>query len=182
MFHLNTEQLIDYWRARRGADPVPRRTSIELAHLVNLAPQIFMLGREAAGQYHFRLAGGFVAELHDRDLRQADFLRLWRPEDRAALPMALEAVRRRGEPMVVDCDGHAQDDLAMRMEITLAPLIGPNGEPDRFIGLYQPTSPVAALQDQAVLGLSVRAIATPGAVGAALPRVRLATVQGTRIA
>ncbi len=182
MFHLNTEQLIDYWRARRGADPVPRRAAIELAHLVNLAPQIFMLGREAAGQYHFRLVGGFVAELHGRDLRQVDFLRLWRPGDRPALQMALEAVRRRGEPMVVDCDAHAEADLAMRMEITLAPLIGPNGEPDRFIGLHQPISPVATLNDHPVHGLSVRDIATPGAVGAALPRMRLATVQGTRIA
>ena len=55
MFHLNTEQLIDYWRERRGAAPVARRSAIDPTHVLNLMPQLFMLGREGPGQYQFRL-------------------------------------------------------------------------------------------------------------------------------
>jgi len=181
MFHLSTEQLIDYWRARRGADPIPRRASIDPAHVLNLLPQVFMLGRAAPGQYQFRLVGGFVADLHGRDLRKESFLGLWASEDRTALQMALEAIRRRGEPLVADCDARVQAGPSVRMEITLAPLLGSNGEADRFIGLYQPTTPVAALQGRAAASLSVRALTTPGAT-TALPRLRLAAVRGAQIA
>ena len=181
MFHLNTEQLIDYWRDRRGADAIPYRSSIDPTHLRNLLPQVFMLGREAPGQYQFRLVGGFVGELHGRDLRETEFMRLWRGEDRTQLQMAIEAIRRRGEPLVVECEAHTHMDPAMRMQITLAPLIGPSGQPDRFIGLYQPTSPVAELRDHVVLSLSVNTMCTPGAV-ATLPRLRLAAAHGRQTA
>jgi hypothetical protein len=182
MFHLNTEQLIVYWRERRGADPIPRRTSIDPAHLRQMLTQVFMLERQAPGRYRFRLAGGLVADLHDRDLRQADFLDLWRLNDRTSLQMALEAVRRRGEPLVVTGTAHTRTGPAMQVEITLAPLLGPSGDADRFIGLYQPTSPVAELKGHTVAGLSVREMTTPDSDSEALPRLRLAAMHGARIA
>jgi hypothetical protein len=182
MFHLNTEQLIDYWRARRGADPVPRRSSIDPTHVLNLLPQLFMLGRLGPGQYQFRLAGDFVGELHGRALRQQDFLHLWQAEDRTSLQMALEAVRRRGEPLVVTCHAQAQAVPAMRMEIALTPVSGSNGEVNRFLGLYQPTSPVAKLMGQPVTSLSIRAINTPDSAEDGFPRLRLAAMSGKRIA
>jgi hypothetical protein len=180
MFHLNTEQLIDYWRDRRGEALIPSRSSIDPAHVLNLLPQVFMLGRSGPGQYQFRLVGDFITDLHGRDLRQYNFLKLWRSEDRTPLQMALEAVRRRGEPLVLDCGAHPEAGPAMRMEIALAPLVAANGEADRFIGLYQPITPVAALMGRPAIGLSVRAISTPGSE--ALPRLRLASVRGRQIA
>ena len=182
MFHLNTEQLIDYWRARRGGAAVPNRAAINPTEFSNLLPQIVILGRADVGQYHFRLVGGFIADLHGRDLRQDNMMRLWRSEDRTQLQLAIEAARRRGEPLVVDCDAHPQSGPAMRMEVTLAPLIGPSGEIDRLIGLYQPLSPVSGLMGRAALSLSVRAITTPGAAHEAFPPLRLAAVGGQRIA
>jgi hypothetical protein len=180
MFHLNTEQLIDYWREQRGADAIPFRSSIDPARLVKLLPHVFMLGREAPGRYRFRLVGGFIGELHGRDLRHQGFLDLWRSEDRTPLQLAIEAIRRIGEPLVLECDARAFTGETMRAEITVAPLIGPSGEVDRFIGLYQPASPVAELKDHPVFSLTLRGMNTHG--DQALPRLLLATVGGRRIA
>jgi hypothetical protein len=182
MFHLNTEQLIEYWRTQRGAEPMPRRSAIDPTHVLNLLPQLFMLGREGPGLYRFRLAGEFLADLHGCRLRGADFMALWRPDDRISLQMALEAVRRRGEPLVAVSKARTQDGASMGLEIALAPVTGADGEPDRFIGLYQPTSPVLALKDQAVSGLAIRSIETPDSDEAAFPRLRLAAMHGARIA
>jgi len=182
MFHLNTEQLIDYWRTQRGDDPAPRRASIDPTHILKLLPQLFMLGRQGPGQYQFRLTGDFISDLHGRNLRGDDFLRLWRLEHRTSLQMALEAVRRRCEPIVITCDAHAQTGEAVRMELALAPIARADGEITRFLGLYQPVTPVAALDGRAALSLSVRAIATPDGSAEAFPRLRLAAVHGARVA
>ena len=182
MFHLNTEQLIDYWRAQRGAEAMPRRSSIDPAHMLSVLPRVFMLGRRGPGLYQVRLAGGFVEDLHGRNLRGEDFLHLWRHEHRTSLQMALEAVRRRGEPVVVTCEARPQSGAPMSMEVALAPLVASNGEVNRFLGLYQPVSPVAALQGQPVICLSIREIDTPDSGAEAFPRLRLAAMHGKRIA
>jgi len=144
-------------------------------------PRLFMLGRLGPGQYQFRLLGDFVTDLHGRDLRGADFLRLWAADDRTSLQMALEAVRRRAEPLVVTCHAHANSRRRMRMEMAMAPLSGSGGEVDRFLGLYQPTSPVADLMGDAALTLSIHAIATPDTAADAFPRLRLAATRGTLV-
>jgi hypothetical protein len=182
MFHSNTEQLISYWRARRGAGAAPARAGVNPADFANLAPQVFMLGRQAPGRFHFRLVGGFIADLHGRDLREAELLPLFEADDRTALQLALEALRRRPQPMVVDCEARTGAGQILRLEIMIAPLIGPDGVVDRFFGLYQPTSPVAALMGQRVHGLTVRTINIADPAAAALPRLRLASVEGRRIA
>ncbi|MDR3507670.1 MAG: PAS domain-containing protein [Caulobacteraceae bacterium] len=184
MFHSNTEQLIDYWQRRRIGPMAPARASIDPADFTRFLPQIFILGRRGFGDYGFRLVGGYVADLHGRDLRDENILNLWEPEDRAPLQMALETIRRRAEPLVISCDAWPEFGLAMRLEMMLAPLTGMSGDVDRMLGLYQPTVPSTVLMGQAAKTLSIRQILTGGGVGEAeeLPRLRLAAVNGRRIA
>lgn len=182
MFHSNTEQLIDYWRTRDREGSAPTRASINPADLTRLLPQIFMAGRQQAGQYRLRLVGGFVAELHGCDLREQDMLRLWETPNREPLQLALEVARRRSEPLVVECDAPADHGAAMSMEVVMAPLVGPSGEVDRLIGLYQPTSPVAALRGRSVRFLSARAIRTAAQGGVRFTGPRLAALDGRQIA
>jgi hypothetical protein len=160
---------------------MPRRSAIDPGHVLNLLPQLIMLGREAPGRYRFRLAGDFVAELHGSAMRGADFMALWRADDRISLQMALEAARRRAEPLVVTALASTPDGATMSLEIALAPLSGADGQPDRFFGLYQPTSPVVALKDSVVTSLAVQAIATPDSAEEAFPRLRLAAMHGSRV-
>jgi len=64
----------------------------------------------------------------------------------------------------------------------VAPLSGPKGFVDRLIGLYQPTTPVALLMGQAIESLSIRNITAAGSAGASFPRLKLAAMNGRRIA
>ena len=100
MFHSNTQQMIDYWRSKSGVSGLPVRADIDPTEFAKLAPQVFMLGREASGNYPVRLAGGLVSELHQRDLRGRNFLTLLDPLGRREVQTALEAGRRRPEPVV----------------------------------------------------------------------------------
>jgi hypothetical protein len=182
MLHSNTEQLIDYWRVVKGAAAVAMRSSINPTEFAHFLPQIFMLGRKGSGQYHFRLAGGFVADLHGRDLRDEDLMRLWSPEDRTQLQLALELARRKPDPVVVTAQAHTEQGAVLDLEILYLPLSAPTGEVDRVMGFYQPTSPVGMLMGQPVKVLSVTSIQTVGVQGATLPHLRLAAVDGRRIA
>ena len=141
-----------------------------------------MLGRKGSGQYHFRLAGGFIADLHGRDLKDEDLTRLWSPEDRTQLQLSLELARRKPDPVVATAQARTELGAVLELEILFMPLAAPSGEVDRVMGFYQPTSPVAALVGQPISVLSVTSIRTIGAQGAMPPHLRLAAVDGRRIA
>jgi hypothetical protein len=181
MFHPNTDLLIDYWREQKGSCRAPTRAAINPADLGSLLPQVFMLGRLRPGEYTFRLAGGLVEDLHGGQLGGAEPIRLWAPAYRASLQLALEAVRRRPEPLVIAAEGRTRSGKAVALEIALAPLIGPEGEIDRLIGVYQPTTAVAALMGQPIEILVIRNITAAGSAGA-FPRLKLAAMNGRQIA
>ncbi len=182
MFHSNTELLIDYWRERKGLDRAPARARINPADFASLLPQIFILGRLRPGQYGFRLVGGLVDDLHGGHLGATDPLKLWAPAYRASLQLALDAVCRQPEPLVIAAEGRARAGQTLGLEITLAPLTGPKGDIDRLIGLYQPTTPAAALMGQAIGTLVIRNITAAGSAGAVFPRLKLAAMNGRQIA
>lgn len=181
MVHPNTERLTEYWRAHRVGEAAPRRADIDPMDFHNILPQVLIVGRSAQGTFPFRLAGGFVADLHRADLRGRCLLELWRPSDRWQLKSALEFARGRPEPVVVNADILAVGVSSVSMEVLLAPLSGPSGEIDRFIGLYQPTSPVSRLMGQPATALAIGGIARSDGDEAA-PSLRLAAVDGRRIA
>lgn len=180
MAHPNTERLIDYWRARRGPRAAPTRAAIDPADFAELMAQVFIAGRMGLGQYPLRLAGGFVADLHGRDLRQENLVSLWGRDDRARLITALEIARRRAEPFVVEAEAETREGDTLGVEILFAPLIGPSGETDRVIGLYQPLSLTGRLRGRAIERLTIRHMAP--AEGPNVPRLRLATLDGRQIA
>lgn len=181
MFHPSTERLIDYWRDRKGDTALPRRSDINPGDFLELLPQVFVVGREG-GRLPFRLAGGFVSELHARDLRGHDALSLWALAHRLELKSALDVARKRRTPMVVIADIRAHGVPSVGMEVLFAPLRGANGETDRFLGLYQPVAMMARLMGRPASELAVREIKPLGDDNRDLPRLRLATLDGRRIA
>jgi hypothetical protein len=182
MFHSNTELLIDYWCERKGLLRAPTRASINPVDFASLLPQVFILGRLRPGQYGFRLAGGLVDDLHGGHLGGADPIKLWAPAYRASLQLALEAVCRQPEPLVIATEGRASSGQAIKLEIVMAPLTGPKGQVDRLIGLYQPTTPTVALMGQPIESLTIRNITAAGQAGVAFPRLKLAAMNGRQIA
>lgn len=178
MSHSNTEFLIDYWQNRSFAGKPATRAAIDPADFPTLLPQIFILGRHAAGLYGFRLSGGLLRDLHGRDLRGADFSELWTLESRLPMQTALERARRSGEPLRLKAraiaGGHAAD-----LEITLMPLSNEAGVIERMLGLYQPVTPLARLR-----GLSIEKLLLLDEGAESRPErgyIRLAAVGGQRV-
>lgn len=181
VFHSNTEMLIDYWRGLTFGAQAPRRADVDPAHFAPLAPQTLVLGRTTSGHYPVRLAGGLVRDLFDRDLRGVNALSLWLGRDHTALRIALEGARRRPEPLVVNSMALA-DSAMIEMEVLLAPLSGGPTGPDRYLVLLQPLSPLARLRDTPVRQLAVACIRSAGPANEPAPRIKLAAVNGRRIA
>ena len=181
VFHSNTERLIDYWRSRGGEGGLPTRMAVNPADFSDIMSQVFILGRVATGIYPVRLAGGFVAELHQRDLRQQNALTLFRERDRLDLKAALEAGRRRPEPVVATVDV-LTDGPVLPMEILFAPLAAAPGSPERYLGLYQPLGMVARLRGLPARELALRDVVCLSPENVESPRLRLATLDGRRIA
>lgn len=180
MFHSNTERLIEYWRARKIGAANPLRSAIDPTELSSLLPQVFVLGRLSPGRCVFRLAGGLLVDLHQRDLRQQDWLSLWDVGERMRVATALETSRRRSEPIVITSVGVTVSGRKASFEITLAPLRGAVGQPDRYIGLYQPVTPLAGLLSESIITFTVTAISA--AAEAVEPYLKLAAIDGRRVA
>lgn len=179
MFHAGTQLMIDYWTARARDGLAPSRASVDPADFRPLMAQTFMLGREGRGDYRLRLAGGFVRELHRRDLRGADGLALWAAHDRPRLESVLEDIRARPEPLVVMAEA-LTDGPSLSLEVLFAPLAAHDGGPERYLGLYQPLGMIGRLQGRAALELSVRAVRRTGEARALAAPIRLATAEGRR--
>ena len=186
MFKPNTERLLDYWRARRGGRPAPRRVEIDVADFPSLAPQVFIAEAQPGGDVRFRLAGERVAALSGRPLQGESVLSLWAAEHRGRLSRLLTSALATPEPLVVlasapPADASAADARAdgveLRFEWMFAPLAGPYGALDRFLGLCQPepgpSARAGALRIVAVNGVADAARRAP---------LRLAALDGRRIA
>ncbi len=177
MVHPNTERLTEYWQARQQGGEAPWRTDVDPMDFHDLLPQVLIVGRAADGTYPFRLAGGFVSDLHRSDLRGRCLLEMWRPGDRWQLKSALEFARGRPEPLIVSADILADGTPSVALELLLAPLRGQDGDVDRFIGLYQPTGQVSRLLGRPARTLAIAGISRSNG-GEAAPSLRLASVNG----
>jgi hypothetical protein len=182
MSHTNTKRMIDYWEARRGDALAPARTSIDPAEFSDVITQTFIIGRERAGIYPFRLAGGLLEDLHRRTLLGCDFMGLWSGGDRSKVQAAIESALNRGDALVATALGRSLTGQEAKLEIILAPLADSAGRVDRLLGLYQPVSPLFKLQNQPIERLFLQSIAFAD-TGLEIPSpLRIAAVDGRRIA
>jgi hypothetical protein len=180
MSDSSTQILIDYWQARRQGEAAPARTSIDPMDFPRLLPQVFMLGRRAPGEYAFRLAGGFVGDLHGRDLRGSDFTNLWAQNARLPIKTALEFARHSAQPVRIAADVQASVHT-LPMDIVLLPLTNVDGVVDRFLGLYQPNAPLARLRGLPADRLAIVTLGEQTAQDPEQPRIRLVSVAGERV-
>jgi hypothetical protein len=182
MSHSNTVRMIEYWSTLKGEEVAPPRASLNPADFSDILTQSFMIGRARPGEYQFRLAGALLEDLHRRPLRGSDFSALWTVGDRSKLQTAVEAALRRGEALLIETLGRSLQGREAKLEIMLAPFRGPLGKVDRLLGLYQPVSPLFLLQNQPIERLFLQEIAFASAGETVAAPVRIAAVDGRRIA
>jgi hypothetical protein len=174
--------MIDYWAAHKGEFVAPARADIDPADFPDIITQVFMIGRERSGVYPIRLAGALMEDLHRRPLRNTDFMDLWTIGDRSRLQAAIEPAVLRGQALRAEALGRSLQGEEARLQIMMAPLTNGSGQIDRLLGFYQPISPLFRLQGQPIERLFLQDIAF-AETGMATPApLRIAAVDGRRLA
>ena len=120
-----------------------------------------------------------VAGVGDRHRRHPGVLR--QTGERLDLKGALEAGRRRPEPVLVRAEVKTAGP-SLPLEVLFLPLAAAPGSPERFLGLYQPLGMVARLQGLPALEIAVEKVINMGPANQESPRLRLAALDGRRIA
>ncbi len=179
MFHPDTQFLIDHWMSlSRGPGSragIPARAAVEPDALGLRLPRAFVAHRQGEDAI-IRLAGSWIEGFHGEALKDHALLPLWRAASRPLVSTAIGQAVREGRPVViVALAGHT----GAHLEITLAPLRGPSGRPDRLLGLYSPAATLTLAADEPRL-LTARVSIGVGAPARA--PLSLAAVGGRRIA
>ena len=175
MFHPGTQSLIDRWTALPRAGGVPLRSDLEPMAFGPRVPQLFSADRTPQGAT-FRLAGVWIETFHGRPMRGVPWLTLWEAESRPLVASAIVQTVREARPVVMVAEAAALRGL---LEIVLAPLRGPDGQPDRLLGLYQPLVQHAGRREA---GGPLTARLSIGVGVSARPALTLAALDGRRIA
>lgn len=139
MFQPDTQFFIDRWveLARKAGvrGGLPDRTALMPEVFGSRLPRTFLLdggGTDA----RFRLCGSWLEALQDRALGGARFLDIWCAASPALVVPALGQAVREARPIVIVAHG----PQATPVEVTVAPLRGPEGLPGMFLGLIAPGS------------------------------------------
>ncbi|WP_421791213.1 PAS domain-containing protein [Hyphobacterium sp.] len=138
MMHAHARTLMSYWDSRRRDDAVPARADIAASDLRDLLGNLFMLQRHDASHHVFRLAGTKLCELHQRELRDQNFLSFWRGYDREQVRLLLESVLANAAPGGAHLTAHSLNGDKLEVELVVTPIASASGKVDRLLGLYQP--------------------------------------------
>lgn len=175
MFHSGAQRLIEVWRALPDAGRIPARAALDPALFGAVLPQVFLLA-EADGEIRFVLAGEQAERLFGPTARGRPWSRPWSPSSRALAISIPARARREARPVVLLAERGASDRTA---EIAIAPLRGPGGGVDRWVGLAQETGARAAGSADESAPLRLRRVVDAGPPH---PALSLAAVDGRRIA
>ncbi|WP_339915543.1 PAS domain-containing protein [uncultured Brevundimonas sp.] len=175
MFHSDTQTLIDHWTLLAEGTAIPARAAFDPTRLGLLLPRTFMAARHE-GDAVFRLAGGWIERFHGRPLGNTGWLPLWNADSRALVAESIARTFREARPVIIVAEA---GDVEAPLEIVLAPLRGPDGVPDRLLGLYVPAT-AEGRELVEVESLKARVAVGVGEVRRA--PLSLAAVDGRRIA
>ena len=179
MFHPDTQFLIDHWtslsRRPESRGGIPPRAVVEPDALGLRLPRALVAHRKGEDAV-IRLAGSWIEGFHGEALKDHSLLALWRAASRPLVSTALSQAVREGRPVVIVALAGA---VAAQIEVTLLPLRGPSGRPDRLLGLYAPSATLTLAADEPRL-LTARVCIGVGEPARA--PLSLAAVGGRRIA
>lgn len=148
MRHRNTELLLGYWMKLRGARRVPARAEIDPRAIKRLLPDLFILDRSSRNQYPFRLAGTRICWLYGKELRETNFLSLWRGSSERQARETLEQCLRTASPATMYVIGETLDHRTLRAEIMFLPIADSRGNVTRLLGAFTPLDPVMTLGER----------------------------------
>ena len=128
-----TQLLYQYWNDLRGSRLAPTRFEIEPTRLASVLSETFILERNAADSFTFRLAGTRVCEQFGRELRGENFIE-FAIDDLGGIVKGLEAVTTLGAVLHAEIEATTSDGRVAVFEAIVLPLIHPTDEVTRYLG------------------------------------------------
>lgn len=134
--HPNTQALLDAWRRLSlGATATVGGPTTE--DYPDLVGRLFVLNHVGDRDYCLRRVGYAMERLFGRQLVEHNFLSLWSEPDRRLVAAALVAAAADRGPAIIRARGETLTGRRVDLEFALAPLLGGDGVPRRFLGLCQ---------------------------------------------
>jgi hypothetical protein len=123
MKHNATRFLYAYWDRLRDGRPAPQRREIEPASIGRILSSTFILEASDDGRYPYRLAGTHICSLFGRELKAADWLAHWLPDDRSGLAGLMRGVVDDALGAVILFQGFNARHQTVPLETLLLPLV-----------------------------------------------------------
>lgn len=134
MKHPTSRALYDYWNALRGKRSSPQRAEIEPHALKDILSEVFILEREDALTYRFRLAGTDICALYGQELRSRNLLDYWSREQRESIESLLYSVTEDAAAAVLGVDAEIEAGESVGLELLLLPLRTEDAKITRVLG------------------------------------------------
>jgi hypothetical protein len=138
MKHKTINALFDYWNATRAGRPAPLRKEIQPGDIKRILPHVFILEREDALTYRFRLAGTGLCGVYGMEFRNHNLLSMWQEDCHASLGHALADVTANANISIVEYTAATNDHREATFEMILLPLAQDNGAITRVLGAAVP--------------------------------------------
>lgn len=138
MRHAATRFLYAYWDRLRDGRPAPERREIEPAAIGRNLSFTFILEADKRDTYPYRLAGTHVCSLFGRELKGADWLADWSPEERPCLASLMRTVVDDAAGAVILFSGRSNRDQVVPLETVLLPLAHRGSGFGRILGATAP--------------------------------------------
>lgn len=133
MRQRTSQVLFSYWNEVRGDRMAPRRFEIEPARIATILSETFILERQSASDYCFRLAGTRICEHFDQELRNRNLLDMVAYADRLVLEDRLATVVAQGAVGRFEFETLAGEHRG-RCEMLLLPLTDTRDTVTRLLG------------------------------------------------
>jgi hypothetical protein len=138
MRHAATRSLYAYWNLLRGGRAAPERREIEPAAIGRNLSFTFILEADGGDTYPYRLAGTHVCSLFGRELKGADWLADWSPDERPCLASLMRTVVDDAAGAVILFTGRSGRDQVVPLETVLLPLVHRGAGFRRVLGATAP--------------------------------------------
>jgi hypothetical protein len=132
--------LYSYWNELRAGRMAPRRLEIEPSRIAGILAETFMLERNDANNFQFRLAGTRLCEIFGSELRGTNFLAGWSERDRCILEHELATTCSQGAVCALTIEASADGQHRLELEVILLPLLHSADTIGRIIGAMSANS------------------------------------------
>jgi hypothetical protein len=144
-----SQKLFAYWNEVRGDRSAPRRFEIEPSRLSGILAETFLLERQDAANFPFRLAGTEICRRFGTELRGTNFIVGWQPDEQALLVERFAAIPDKAACGRFEIEAETADGRAVALfEAIVLPLTHTRGQIDRFVGALSVLDIDAGITDE----------------------------------